>query len=53
MTSMMTILNIEARPANPDQPILRGLRKFTRSYLLYLLTSYVLAERWSIQKILL
>ncbi len=45
MTSMMTILNIEARPANPDQLILRGLKKFTHSYLLYLLTSYVLAER--------
>jgi hypothetical protein len=42
---MMTILNIEARPADPDQPILRGLKKSTRSYLLYLLTSYVLAER--------
>jgi hypothetical protein len=41
----MTILNIEARPADPDQPILRGLTKSTRSYLLYLLTSYVLAER--------
>ena len=45
MTSMMTILNIEARPANPDQPILRGLKKSARSYLLYLHTSYVLAER--------
>jgi hypothetical protein len=45
VTSMMTILNIEARPADPDQPILRGLKKSTRSYLLYLLTSYVLAER--------
>jgi hypothetical protein len=42
---MMTILNIEARPANPDQPILSGLKKSARSYLLYLLTSYVLAER--------
>ncbi len=41
----MTILNIEARPADPDQPILRGLKKSTRSYLLYLLTSYILAER--------
>ncbi len=41
----MTIPNIEARPANPDQPILRGLKKSARSYLLYLLTSYVLAER--------
>jgi hypothetical protein len=41
----MTILNIEARPANPDRPILRGLKKSARSYLLYLLTSYVLAER--------
>jgi hypothetical protein len=45
MISMMTILNIEARPANPDQPILRGLRKSTRSYLLYLLMSHVFAER--------
>ncbi len=45
MTSMMTILNIEARPANLDQPILRGLKKSARSYLLYLLTSYILAER--------
>jgi hypothetical protein len=42
---MMTILNIEARPANPDQPIMRGLKKSARSYLLYLRTSYVLAER--------
>jgi hypothetical protein len=42
---MMTILNIEARPANPDQPILRGLKKSARSYLLYLLICYVLAER--------
>ncbi len=45
MTSMMTILNIEARPADPDRPILRGLKKSTRSYLLYLITSYALAER--------
>jgi hypothetical protein len=47
MTSMMTILNIEAKPANPDQPILRGLKKSAHSYLLYLLMlmSYVLAER--------
>jgi hypothetical protein len=45
MTSMMTILNIEARPANPDQQILRGLKKSARSYLLYLLTFYALAER--------
>jgi hypothetical protein len=42
---MMTILNIEARPANPDQLILRGLKKSTHRYLLYLLISYVLAER--------
>jgi hypothetical protein len=42
---MMTILNIEARPANPDQPILRGLKKSACSYLPYLLTSYVLAEK--------
>jgi hypothetical protein len=42
---MMTILNIEARPANPDQLILRGLKKSALSYLLYLLTSYALAER--------
>jgi hypothetical protein len=39
---MMTILNYEARPANPDQPILRGLKKSAHSYLLYLL---VLAKR--------
>ncbi len=45
MTSMMTILNIEAKPANPDQPILRGLKKSAHSYSLYLLTTYVLAER--------
>jgi hypothetical protein len=45
MTSMMTILNIEARPANPDQLVLRGLKKSARSYLPYLFTSYVLAER--------
>ncbi len=45
MASMMTILNIEARPANPDQLILRGLKKSASSYLLYLLTSYVLAKR--------
>jgi hypothetical protein len=44
MTSMMTILNIEARPANPDQQILRG-KKSAHSYLLYLFKSYVLAER--------
>ncbi len=43
MTSMMTILSNEARPANPDQLILRGLKKSARSYLLYLLTSYILA----------
>ncbi len=42
---MMTILNIEARPADPDRPILRGLKKSARSSLLYLLTCYVLAER--------
>ncbi len=41
----MTILNIEARPANPDQPILRGLKKSAHSYLLYLLTSYILAKK--------
>ncbi len=45
MTSMMTILNIEAKPANPDQPILRGLKKSACSYLLYLLMCYILAER--------
>jgi hypothetical protein len=45
MTSMMTILNIEARPADPDQLILRGLKKSARSYLPYLLMSYILAER--------
>jgi hypothetical protein len=42
---MMTILRNVARPANPDQLILRGLKKSARSYLLYLLTSYILAER--------
>jgi hypothetical protein len=45
MTSMMTILSNKARPADQDQLILRGLKKSARSYLLYLLTSYVLAER--------
>ncbi len=45
MTSMMTILNIEARPANPDQLILGGLKKSARRYLLYLLTFYVLVKR--------
>jgi hypothetical protein len=42
---MMTILSNEARPADPDQLILRGLKKSACIYLLYLLTSYVLAER--------
>jgi hypothetical protein len=42
---MMTILKIEARPANPDQLILRGLKKSARRYLLYLPISYVLAKR--------
>ncbi len=41
----MTILSNKARPANPDQMILRGLKKSACSYLLYLLTSYILAER--------
>jgi hypothetical protein len=41
----MTILSSEARPAKPDQLILRGLKKSAHSYLLYLLTSYVSAER--------
>ncbi len=45
MTSMMIFLNIEARPANPDKLILRGLKKSARSYLPYLLMSYVLAVR--------
>jgi hypothetical protein len=45
MTSMMTIINIEARPADPDQLILRGLKQSTCSYLPYLFTSYVLTER--------
>ncbi len=45
MTSIVTILSNEARPADPDQLILRGLKKSARSYLLYLLMSYVLAER--------
>jgi hypothetical protein len=42
---MMTILNIEARPADPDRLILMGLKKPARRYLLYLPISYVLAER--------
>jgi hypothetical protein len=42
---MMTILNIEARPANPDQLILRGLKKSAHRYILYLPISYVLAKR--------
>ncbi len=42
---MMAILSNEARPANPDQLILRGLKKSAHSFLLYLLKSYVLAER--------
>jgi hypothetical protein len=42
---MMTILSNEARPANPDRLILRGLKKSAHSYLLYLPTSYILAER--------
>ena len=33
VTSMMTILNIEARPADPDHLVLRGLKKYTRRYL--------------------
>jgi hypothetical protein len=41
----MTFLNIEVRQANPDQPILRGLKKSAHSYLLYLLMCYFLAER--------
>jgi hypothetical protein len=45
MTSTMTILSNETRQANPDQLILRGLKKSAHSYSLYLLTSYVLAER--------
>jgi hypothetical protein len=45
MTSMMTILNIEARPADPDQLILKGLKKSAHRYLLYLPISYVLAKR--------
>ncbi len=42
---MMTILNIEARPANPDQLILRGLKKSAHRYLLNLPIPYILAER--------
>jgi hypothetical protein len=33
MTFIMTILSNEARPANPDQLILGGLKKSARSYL--------------------
>jgi hypothetical protein len=47
---MMTILNIEARPANPDQLILRGLKKSARRYLLYLAISHVLAKRVEYRK---
>jgi hypothetical protein len=53
MTSMMTILTIEARPANPDQPILRGLKKSARSYLLTYLRLMFWLKGWSIRKILL
>ena len=49
VTSMMTILNIEARPADPDQPILRELKKSVRTYLR--LTFWL--KGWSIRKILL
>jgi hypothetical protein len=42
---MMTILNIEARPANPDRLNLRGLKKSAHRYLLYLPISYFLAKR--------
>ncbi len=45
MTSMMVILNSEARSADPDRPILRELKKSAHSYLPYQLTSYILAER--------
>jgi hypothetical protein len=40
----MTFLSNEARSADPDQLILRGLKKSAHSYLLYLPTSYILAE---------
>jgi hypothetical protein len=40
----MTILRNEARLGDPYQLILRGLKKSAHCYLLYLLTSYVLAE---------
>ncbi len=53
MTSMMTILNIEARPANPDQSILRGLKKSpVATCFTYLRLTFWL-KGWSIRKILL
>ncbi len=42
---MMTILSNEARPADPDGLILRGLKKSARSYSNYLLMPYVLTDR--------
>ncbi len=45
MTSMMTILSNEARPANPDRLILRGLKKSAHSYPTYLLMPYILTDR--------
>ncbi len=51
MTSMMTILNNEARPANPDRLILRGLKKSACGYSTYLHLTFWLKGR-TIQKIL-
>jgi hypothetical protein len=48
---MMTILNNEARPANPDRLILRGQKKSARGYSTYLHLTFWLKGR-SIQKIL-
>jgi hypothetical protein len=45
MKFMMTILNIEARLANPDRLILRGLKKSAHTYMLYLPLSYILAKK--------
>jgi hypothetical protein len=47
---MMTILNIEARPANPDQLILRGLKKSAHRYLLYLPISYVFGQEGEVYR---
>jgi hypothetical protein len=48
---MMTILSNEVRPADPDQLILRGLKKSAHSYSTYLFLTFWLKRR-SVQKIL-